>query len=678
MLACPDDETLARFLAGRADAEAARRLDAHVAACVSCYELLSSYAQSYGATVSTGLDSSQGPPEQVSQDGARTTAETALERLRREGVLSAGTIVGRYVLLGWVGEGGAGVVYAAYDPELDRKVALKLMRSPQRPVDPERIQAMLSREARAMAKLAHPHVAAVHDTGTFEGRVFIAMEFIEGPTLRRWLEEARPTVRLLLDVFVDAGRGLSAAHAAGLVHRDFNPENVLLAPDGRPRVTDFGLARLGAEDRPPPSAEDTSPRRSTWAGTPAYMAPEQRRGAADAQSDQFSFCVSLYEALYGEHPFGPDVASRELPPVFPTRARVRTPLRKVLARGLHLDPSKRYASMGALLAELEQARRPRSAAPVAFVLLLGMAAAGVMFGVRPREAPAAALCKGAADKFAESWNDSRSAAMAATFRASGAPFADDAWRATARTLDAYGRDWAAERTEACEATRVRGEQSEAVLGQRMQCLDRRLLEMRALTDVLGRADAKVVERALQASQELVLPSSCSTVRARADDEASRADPTIRASLATAESLRLTGQYSEAQRAAEPALERARASGQSRLVAEACDELGEIAGSRMEADVSETRFFDGLESAQRAGADDLAARAASGLVESVGFQQGRPDGERWYRLAMSILDRMGGGDDRERARSVDAPCLGARKDRQSSRGDRRVAQCRPLH
>jgi hypothetical protein len=269
--------------------------------------------------------------------------------------LGRGATVGRYVILDPVGAGGMGVVYAAYDPELDRRVALKLLSPGRSGGEPGRLR--LLREAQALARLAHPNVVTVHDAGTFGERVFVALELVEGETLRRWLRaEPRPW-REVLARFLPAGRGLAAAHAAGLVHRDFKPENVLLGQDGRVRVADFGLAKALEE---PEEAWGAAP------GTPAYMAPEQRRGmAADARSDQFSFCVALHEALYGERP-----SARETP------AGTQVPgwLRDVVLRGLKANPEERYPAMDDLLRDLERdpaAVRRRWLAAAAIVILAG-------------------------------------------------------------------------------------------------------------------------------------------------------------------------------------------------------------------------------------------------------------------------------------------------------------------
>ncbi len=268
-----------------------------------------------------------------------------------------------------------GEVYAAHDSELDRKVALKLLRSDPAENDPNLLRMRLLREAQAMARLSHPNVVAIYDVGTFKDHVFIAMEYVAGRTLRRWLADTTRPWREIVSVFIEAGRGLAAAHAAQVLHRDFKPENVLVGNDGRIRVLDFGLAR--AKDRDPDTTEiemasltiskakqlalDLS-RTGAMVGTPAYMAPEQLLGqAVDSRADQFSFCVALYEALYGERPFagenlgvlmGEVIAGKVKRPR--SRKKIPAELRKALLRGLKPKPHERYSSMDAVISELQR------------------------------------------------------------------------------------------------------------------------------------------------------------------------------------------------------------------------------------------------------------------------------------------------------------------------------------
>src|SRR4051812_35084898 len=242
--------------------------------------------------------------------------------------LQRGAVVGRYDILRHLASGGMGAVYTAYDPQLDRRVALKVLTGRgDSEVSQERHQLRLQREAQAMARLTHPNVVAVHDVGTFQGRVFLAMEFGDGVNLRQWLEEGKRSWREVRDLFVQAGQGLAAAHAVRLIHRDFKPDNVLIGKDGRARVADFGLARPTQESRHDDLEEredrtgsvelallDTPlTQAGTVMGTPRYMAPEQIRAElTDERTDQFSFAVALYDALYGVRPFEPKTLAERL------------------------------------------------------------------------------------------------------------------------------------------------------------------------------------------------------------------------------------------------------------------------------------------------------------------------------------------------------------------------------
>lgn len=282
-----------------------------------------------------------------------------------------GDVLGRYVLLEILGSGGMGTVYAARDPGLERKVALKLLREPKE-------QPRLLREAKALARLAHPHVVAVYDVGTFEGRTFLAMELVEGWNLREWQKIAPRKWREITTVLLEAGRGLAAAHSAGLVHRDFKPDNVLIGRDGRARVADFGLADEVKTTSPAPT-DDVMPggglldpkltQDGTVMGTPSYMAPEQFEGVpANARTDQFSFAVAAWEALFGERPFRAStlagliikLGTGQITLVEDRRGVPRW-LERVLRRALSADPAKRYPSMEALLADASAELRAHEA-----------------------------------------------------------------------------------------------------------------------------------------------------------------------------------------------------------------------------------------------------------------------------------------------------------------------------
>jgi tetratricopeptide (TPR) repeat protein len=372
---CPREEDIAAFVRGRLPPHRRRALEAHVVRCSACRRLLSALAHAEGADSHPAVDTVS-PTLQVESRGGETE-------------LTPGARVGRYAVLDWLGSGGMGVVYSAYDPELNRKVALKVLRNEGGAADRLPIHDVLLREAQAMAQLAHPNVVAVFDVGSVDDRVFIAMELVEGLTLAKWLAAERRTHGEIIATFMAAGSGLAAAHAAGLIHRDFKPDNVLIGHDGRVRVTDFGLARpvlcasVETAQRSAEPGHGTSAPQTGLAGTLAYMAPEQYlRRTADARADQFSFAVALYEALYGERPFAPlEFATPHAAPsqaVAPPRSGVPAAMRQALVRALSPDPERRFPTMVELLAALApRPRRGRALAVAAIaVVITAVASAG--------------------------------------------------------------------------------------------------------------------------------------------------------------------------------------------------------------------------------------------------------------------------------------------------------------
>lgn len=282
--------------------------------------------------------------------------------------------LGRYRVCRVIGSGMMGVVFEAFDPELERPRAIKLMQ-PRKERDRARTRRRFLREAKAMAKLSHPNVVAVYDVGTHGARPFVVMEYVQGVTLEAWTRASEPDWRAVLAKYRAAGLGLAAAHDAGLVHRDFKPTNVLVGDDGAVKVTDFGLVRAaGGDDEPEPIVDTATEHDATdltktgaLLGTPAYMAPEQalRRGA-DARSDQFAFCVSAYEAIYGQRPF--DGETFEEVTRNAERGRVREPehtdvdewVFEALRRGFQPDPAERWPNMNALVEALDPGRRRRA------------------------------------------------------------------------------------------------------------------------------------------------------------------------------------------------------------------------------------------------------------------------------------------------------------------------------
>ena len=442
-----------------------------------------------------------------------------------------GQTVGRYVIVEVLGAGGMGIVYAAYDPELDRKVALKILHE----VDgSEASQAIdrLKREAQAMARLRHPHLIDVYDVGTQPGELFVAMALVDGGTLTAWLRERKRTWREIVAVYRQAGAGLAAAHDAGLVHRDFKPDNVLVSRTGEVVVTDFGLARaLGtvepAANLPIPLSGSgrraqmlDTPLTATGAlvGTPIYMAPELFHGAtADARADVYSFSAALFEALFGKRPFSANTLEelREAiatgRPAVPDRSRCPGWLLKVVLRGLAIDPAERYPSMRDMLADL--GRDPRARWRKLGLVAGALATLGALgLGQQLVSSRRGQLCQGAERKLAGVWDAARKAEVSRAFLASGRPNAQGALRNATSALDRFASEWTRTHIDACEATRLRGEQSEEMLDLRMACLSARLAQGSALADLFAHADASLVDRATSAASALEPPSSCSAER----------------------------------------------------------------------------------------------------------------------------------------------------------------------
>ncbi|CAN5757422.1 hypothetical protein BH11MYX2_BH11MYX2_23290 [soil metagenome] len=358
-----------------------------------------------------------------------------------------GSKLGRYEIRGVLGRGGMGVVYSAFDPDLDRNVAIKLLH-PALAAEGDAATARLVREGRAIAKLAHPNVVAVFDVGTHMGAVFIAMELVDGRSLDTWITAEPHPWREVVRVFLQAGDGLLAAHAAGLIHRDFKPANVLLGTDGRARVTDFGVARIDGAPRTPShprlgAAQDLQlTRPGAMIGTPAYMSPEQLDGdEVDARADQFAFAVALYEALYQERPFEGstltelyDNVTREQVRAAPPASRVPVWLRAILLRGMRAARDARYPTLTALLDELRSTpamRQRRVIVGVGAIALCGVAA-GVMLIGRAAHVPAVDCERQADDRLAE-WRAARSKLPVSDVLA---PLDRhvDGWRATAIQL----------------------------------------------------------------------------------------------------------------------------------------------------------------------------------------------------------------------------------------------------
>jgi len=583
--------------------------------------------------------------------------------------------IGRFAVLSRLGSGGMGTVFSAYDEELDRRVAIKVLHR-ESGKGASKGQSRLRREAQAMAKLSHPNVAQVYEVGMFEGQVYLAMEFVKGQTITEWLKEAPRHWREIVDVFQQAGRGVAAAHAAGLVHRDFKPDNVMIASDGRVRVLDFGLVRASGEEA---SVEEASieiaelaklaqdrpldtPLTATGAviGTPAYMSPEQFHGQAnDAKADQFSFCVSLYEGLYGERPFaGKSWMSLAMNVIKgevrkpPAGTSVPTWLHKVVLRGLEADPYARFDSMDDLLAELgrDPARKRRRIFGVAAVLAV---VAGALGSAALWQQKRSQACSGAEAKLAGVWDETRKRMVEQALLATGVSHAQDTWQRVEKGLDEYTAKWANMQEQTCEATQIRHEQSAERMHLRMACLEKRLWEVEGLTKVLSNADHEVAENAIGAAAALTPVQRCAGDNLRVElvvPEAPEVRDSVaaqRTRLAEAKALEDAGKYAEGVALAEQIAKTAIEIGYSPFVAEARYRLGSLQRQAGNYAKAETELVEAIGAAEEGRLDEIAARAQSLLVMVVGYDQARHDeGRFWARQARAKLRRLPGADDLE--------------------------------
>lgn len=592
--------------------------------------------------------------EAASLPGWQTTEPAQLRR---------GAMLGRYLILGKIGAGGMGVVYAAYDPELDRKVAVKLLKSGG--YDPY-ARARLLREAQSMAKLSHPNVIAVFDVGTVGDQVFMAMEFIQGATLSRWLAKRRRTWPEVLEVFTAVGRGLACAHAAGLVHRDIKPDNIMLGDDGRVRVMDFGLAHAELRERVeisrlPPHVEGVDLHltpEGAHLGTPSYMSPEQWQGAAvDARSDQFSLCICIWEAVYGERPFvgetWPALRSAVLAgKIREPREPTRSPkwLRRVLERGLSTAPGRRFTDVDELVAAIARARtgsqRRRLGAGAALVCGL----AGGLFSLhRVDHAQRVAACELEGQSLrAEIWSEARQAATRRAFVDSGLNFGESAFEGAATHVDRWIDAWSRVRTDSCVDATVREIRAPELHALSVACLDEKRGEVEALLESFAEGERYAVRSALRAVAKLPALDECesaSKLRQRAqlpdDPEVRSRVRELRREIKAIERLRLAGRYREGLARSIATHGQADTLGHVPLQADLMVQHGLVAieaGRFVEAESALRRafFISGT-----AGLDELAVSAAMELAFVIGYRQGRiGEALAWAQSADMLVHHLG--------------------------------------
>ena len=563
--------------------------------------------------------------------------------------------VGRYVLLERIGAGGMGEVWAAYDPALDRKVAIKMLF---RRDGAATVASRLSGEAHALARFSHPNVVAIYDAGVLQGRVWIAMELVEGRTLRRWSIERRRSWRQVLDIVMEVARGLAAVHSAGFVHGDVKPDNLMITDDARTSgagervlLMDFGMAAPIPTETP---SSPTQSRPTRLRGTPAYMAPEQYDGhAADARSDQFALCVTAWELLYGEHPFADEPFARLHAIV---AGDVRTPadrhgppwLRRVLRRGLAGDPTARHRDMNGLLEALQRGRRGSNRrAGLGMLAAVASIAASVVAVGAGLDALDDAACRRVGTAIDEVWPGEDAAVATVVhdrFAATGLAHAARTYERADMLLDQWSTTWREHAATMCSDPMI-VEQPET---RRMAeaCLADQLDAATALLTTLADADADVLQRATSAIMALPDPSGCTDVpRLRAavppDGLDREAVAAVRRAIERVVVRRSAGRLQETITPAENAVADAQRIGWPVLVAKGRYELAETYHANGHDERAETQAEACYYAAHEAGDDAIAVRCASLLGAIVGDRFARAEqGLQWIRHAQSALDRLG--------------------------------------
>ncbi len=553
--------------------------------------------------------------------------------------------IGRYRVQDVLGRGAMGVVYEAWDDQLQRTVAVKLIA---RELEVGGAELRFRREALALGKLAHPNVVTVHEVGTHGGRLFIAMELVRGETLDTWIGAAERSWQDCLGVFAQAGRGLDAAHRAGLVHRDFKPANCIVGESGRVRVLDFGLARGSADlldedvaaTAPAVSSLDVSVTRTgATVGTPAYMAPEQLRGGeVSAASDQFAFCVALYEALEGVRPF----PGRSIPEIYENieagdmacgRGRAPTEVVRIVERGLASSPTERWPNLGELVDELDalphrRARR-RTVWSLAGVGVLAAAVAGARW--IPRD-PCEDL------PTTDVWSESRRATLKEAL-------GDGAvWSTLDDAVGSWAHAWDGAQASACTAARIESTTNEVTLARQRVCLLQRERTTLALLGELSQA-ARAGDHATDLILQLPSLQRCeegSILAVQPPPRGLQAEVgAVRARIDESTAALIVGDYERARGVAEVAFANANEIPYAPVRAEAGVRLGTLLRERA-ADRGESVLVRAFVDAEAAADDVTAAEAAIGLLETSTYAERPEAGLRWHAVAGAKLDRIGAG------------------------------------
>ena len=610
-----------------------------------------------------------------------------------------GSRIGRYIILDKLGQGGMGVVYAAYDPELDRKVAVKVLHADDGGTTPRVAKARgnvmaalfgdedlaaaptahalnpdqqrLLREAQGAARINHPNVVTVYDVGHQTGRVFVAMEFVAGKTLRAWLAEGPHPWRDVCEVMVQAGAGLAAAHDRGLIHRDFKPDNVMIDEQGRVRVMDFGLVRHDPESQSGEAEPMTASgamrpttnalaldltRKGSVAGTPAYMSPEQFGGReVDARSDQFSFCVTLWEGLFGKRPFKGDSLASLAAAVLggereavPTERSVPAAIREAAERGLAPEVEARWASMHDLLAVLR--RDPTKARNRAFVAGGGLLALVVgVGGWQAHRSSQLSACSREAQAAGMIWNEDVAIRLREQMLATGMPYAEGTADIIVPRLDDYVASWAELAELTCRSEILGGETVE--LAQTAECLEERRSDLEGSVATLDEVDKTTIVGATLLVASLDPVDQCADEAALArrslqgDLETRLAEAPRRNEIRRAERLEILRKYDEARTVLEAVLSETADNASSTIPGSAMYRIGLLDIAEGKFEDAEQHLVDATFLATSTGDESTVANATAELAWVVGYRQGRhDDAEVWMRWSETLMERLGMRDE----------------------------------
>ncbi len=588
--------------------------------------------------------------ESGDSDGLETALQMAGISRGLFGEASKPTKLGRFVVLDRIGAGGMGTVFRAYDPDLDRSVALKVIRSEALTRDPK-AQERMAKEARILAKLSHPNVVSVHEVGVTDGQLFVAMEMVDGGDLAQWLAQhpgspdspdAANRFERTLDYLLQAGRGLAAAHDAGVVHRDFKPANVLLGSDGRVRVADFGLARteavaehLASQDSQGVLAtmeSEEASRTGGISGTPAYMAPEQRDGRTpDGLADQYAYCVSAWEALFGVRPSVADPADLRMPARMTAHQRS---VARALRRGLCRERTQRFGSMGPLLDALARnpgRRRRRALFGAGTVVLL--AGSGAAYGMER-----ASRCDEAAAAAGEVWDAETRQRVQDGFAAVDFGGTADAWERFSVSVDDYVSEWTGYAEQTCQAAQVDGTLDPQTYAARTACLDDRMARLSGVLDVYETPDRDLL-LSPPLLDDAVAPLRSCVERPGPVAEGSRE---LMRELARGMGVLDTGRQADAAPLLEAVADQAQAKKQGMLEARARFSLGlamaHTQGHEASAAMLERAYWLALEH----GDDLVAAHAARELSGTLIAARELDEGERWLKPAVVLVHRTDPG------------------------------------